>query len=94
VTLPADKTCTNCTLQVLEFMSNHGLNMPGGCYYHHCATINIVAPDGGTPPEDGVPNMTTKTGCGCGATDGFATVALGSMLLLATRRRKLHVARP
>src|SRR5581483_8365841 len=47
VTLPADKTCTNCTLQVIEFMSDHGLNPVGGCFYHHCATINIEAPDGG-----------------------------------------------
>lgn len=92
VTLPADKTCTNCTLQVLEFMSNHGLNMPGGCYYHHCATINIVAPDGGTPPEGGTTNMPSKMGCGCGATDAFSSVLFGSALLLATRRRKLHVA--
>ncbi|MFT3712933.1 MAG: hypothetical protein QM817_35220 [Archangium sp.] len=92
VTLPADKTCTNCTLQVLEFMSNHPLNMPGGCYYHHCATINVVAGDGGTPPEGGVPNMPSKMGCGCGATDAFASVLFGSALLLATRRRKPHVA--
>ncbi len=41
ITLPPDVTCTNCTLQVLEFMSNHPLNNPGGCYYHHCANIAI-----------------------------------------------------
>jgi hypothetical protein len=37
VTLPADLTCTKCTLQVLEFMSSHG--QP--CFYHHCADISI-----------------------------------------------------
>ncbi len=42
VTLPSDVTCDHCTLQVLEFMSNHGLNNPGGCFYHHCADIAIV----------------------------------------------------
>jgi MYXO-CTERM domain-containing protein len=51
VILPADVTCTKCTLQVLEFMSEHGLNDPGGCFYHHCADISIQ----GTPvqgPQD------------------------------------------
>ncbi len=42
VVLPEDVTCTRCTLQVIEFMSDHGLNDPGGCYYHHCATIAIT----------------------------------------------------
>jgi len=37
VTLPSDVTCTHCTLQVLEFMSNHG----APCFYHHCADISI-----------------------------------------------------
>ena len=37
VTLPSDVTCTKCTLQVLEFMSNHG----APCFYHHCADISI-----------------------------------------------------
>jgi hypothetical protein len=37
VTLPSDVTCTKCTLQVLEFMSNHG--QP--CFYYHCADISI-----------------------------------------------------
>jgi uncharacterized protein (TIGR03382 family) len=52
VKLPSNVTCTNCTLQVLEFMSQHGLNNPGGCFYHHCAVINIRAPDAGTAPVD------------------------------------------
>jgi hypothetical protein len=39
VTLPSDVTCTHCTLQVLEFMSNHS----APCFYHHCADISIVA---------------------------------------------------
>ncbi len=54
VTLPANVTCAHCTLQVLEFMSNHALNNPGGCYYHHCAELSISgAPtDGGGPVAD------------------------------------------
>ncbi|MCH9684834.1 MAG: hypothetical protein K0V04_25590, partial [Deltaproteobacteria bacterium] len=43
ITLPDDLSCTNCTLQVIQFMSNHALNNPGGCYYHHCATIAVEA---------------------------------------------------
>lgn len=43
VQLPQGFTCTNCTLQVLEFMSNHGLNDPGGCFYHHCATLTVTS---------------------------------------------------
>jgi Dictyostelium (slime mold) repeat len=39
VTLPKDVTCTRCTLQVLEFMSDH----PAPCFYHHCADISIGA---------------------------------------------------
>jgi len=41
VTLPANVTCTHCTLQVLEFMSAH----PAPCFYHHCADISIAARD-------------------------------------------------
>jgi Lytic polysaccharide mono-oxygenase, cellulose-degrading len=41
ITLPAGVTCDHCTLQVIEFMSDHSLNIPGGCFYHHCANIKI-----------------------------------------------------
>ncbi|WP_437684852.1 SCE4755 family polysaccharide monooxygenase-like protein [Sorangium sp. So ce176] len=47
IKLPDDLTCDNCTLQVSEFMSNHALNDPGGCFYHHCATVTIVPREGG-----------------------------------------------
>jgi hypothetical protein len=52
VTLPSNVTCEKCTLQVIEFMSDHPLNNPGGCFYHHCADIAIGV-DAGTPPDDG-----------------------------------------
>jgi MYXO-CTERM domain-containing protein len=50
IPLPAGFTCDHCVLQVVEFMSNHGLNNPGGCFYHHCAIVNVGAgdTDGGT----------------------------------------------
>ncbi|MFZ5893485.1 MAG: SCE4755 family polysaccharide monooxygenase-like protein [Myxococcota bacterium] len=48
VTLPSNVTCARCTLQVVEFMSSHDLNNPGGCFYHHCADISIQAQAGNT----------------------------------------------
>jgi hypothetical protein len=63
VTLPENVTCDHCTLQVLEFMSNHPLNDPGGCYYHHCANISI---SGGVDP-------TTTTGGATSAAESSAT---------------------
>lgn len=61
VTLPAGVTCTHCTLQIIEFMSNHGLNVPGGCFYHHCADISIqdvvVQPDAGMSIDSGTSDV-------------------------------------
>lgn len=56
VTLPDDLSCTNCTLQVIQFMSNHALNNPGGCYYHHCASVALDGEAGGdtTAGDDGM----------------------------------------
>jgi len=42
VTLP-NLTCEKCTLQVTQFMAQHGLNPGGGFYYHHCADLQITA---------------------------------------------------
>jgi hypothetical protein len=33
--------CSKCTLQVIEFMANHGLNKDGDYTYHHCAVLAI-----------------------------------------------------
>lgn len=43
VKLPDDIECEKCTLQVLEFMSDH----MAPCFYHHCADISITK-GGGT----------------------------------------------
>src|SRR5438477_8718962 len=34
-------SCAKCTLQVAEFMAEHGYNNPGGYTYHHCAELQI-----------------------------------------------------
>ncbi len=36
-------TCKKCTLQVTQFMAEHGVNADGGFYYHHCANLEITA---------------------------------------------------
>lgn len=35
--------CAKCTLQVIEFMANHGRNPTGDYTYHHCADLQIHA---------------------------------------------------
>ena len=35
--------CAKCTLQIVEFMAEHGLNRDGGYFYHHCADLQITA---------------------------------------------------
>jgi hypothetical protein len=42
VTLP-NISCAKCTLQIVEFMAQHGLNPDGGYFYHHCAELQITA---------------------------------------------------
>ena len=35
--------CAKCTLQIIEFMAEHGLNREGDYSYHHCADLQITA---------------------------------------------------
>jgi hypothetical protein len=63
ITLPTNLTCTKCTLQVIEFMSDHPLNNPGGCFYHHCADISIQAgADADGSAGDGIDGSTGSGG--------------------------------
>jgi len=43
--------CARCTLQVIEFMAEHGPNVGGGYFYHNCADLEITA-DPNIPPAD------------------------------------------
>jgi hypothetical protein len=36
-------SCEKCTLQIIEFMAEHGYNQPGGYFYHHCAVLQITS---------------------------------------------------
>ncbi len=64
IKLPAGVTCTKCTLQVIQFMSDHALNVPGGCFYHHCADISITSADGGAAGTGGASTGPGTTGSG------------------------------
>lgn len=35
--------CDHCTLQVIQFMEEHGINTDGRFSYHHCADLKITA---------------------------------------------------
>jgi hypothetical protein len=41
-------SCPKCTLQIVEFMAQHGYNKDGGYFYHHCADLEIT-PDPSKP---------------------------------------------
>ena len=93
VTLPTDVTCTRCTLQVMEYMSNH--TMP--CFYYHCADISIQGDPTATPTPINPPPITptatpntspvaTRTlppGC-AGDCDGDGAVAINEIVTLVS----------
>ena len=47
-------SCTKCTLQIIQFMAQHGLNADGDFSYHHCADLQITA-DPAKPTATGWP---------------------------------------
>jgi hypothetical protein len=75
VALPAGVTCKECVLQVLEFMSDHGLNDPGGCFYHHCANLSI---SGQSVTVEAGAGSGTSSGAPSGASSGVGSGATGS----------------
>ena len=46
--------CKKCTLQIAQFMEEHGYNNPGGYTYHHCANLEIT-PDKSKPLDTAWP---------------------------------------
>lgn len=52
-------TCKKCTLQVTQFMAEHGVNRDGGFYYHHCAELEITA-DPDKPVDARWPGQATQ----------------------------------
>ena len=79
IQLPAGMTCTNCVVQVLEFMSNHS----APCFYHHCAIVNVTDhPDA----DAGVENPGGSDGS-CSATGSASPLVLVALLAVCRRRR-------
>lgn len=77
VKLPDDVTCEKCVLQVIEFMSSHGLNNPGGCFYHHCANIKITGDGAGGSGGGGAGGSTPIKGGNGGVPGSGGTAASG-----------------
>lgn len=75
VALPAGVTCKECVLQVLEFMSDHGLNPQGGCFYHHCANLSIA---GQSVPVEAGASSGASSGGTSGASSGGVSGTTGS----------------
>ncbi|HYQ40822.1 MAG TPA: SCE4755 family polysaccharide monooxygenase-like protein [Polyangiaceae bacterium] len=72
ITLP-NVNCDKCTLQVIEFMAQHGSNGPkAGYFYHHCADLKITA-DSSKPIFD----PTAAGGAGGGSSGGASGTAGG-----------------
>ncbi len=96
VMIPAGMTCTNCVLQVIQYMYPHAKP----CFYWHCAMVNI-SPNAPPPPDAGIdPGSDAVTdptdppnpggGC-CSSRDSGAAGLLGGLavgLLLLRRRRR------
>ena len=97
VALPPNLTCAHCLLQVVEFMSDHTLNNPGGCFYHHCARVSITTNGVDAPPL--APDVTPVAApSGCCDVHGSRTnlLVVGFVLLVLRRRRRpgvLHAGR-
>lgn len=97
VPIPAGMTCTNCVLQVLEYMADHA--QP--CFYYHCAKVNI-SPNAPPPPDGGIdpggdggmdqpgpadPGGGCSASGGAGATGLLGGLAVGLLMLRRRRRR-------
>lgn len=52
-------SCDHCTLQIIQFMAEHGLNRDGDYSYHHCADLQITA-DPSLPAADPAWRRTPK----------------------------------
>jgi hypothetical protein len=91
VQLPPTLTCAHCLLQVIEFMSDHPLNNPGGCFYHHCARVSITTDGVDAPPlAPDVTPVAAPSGC-CDVRGGTPNLAIAAVALLVLGRRRRQV---
>lgn len=80
ITLP-NEPCEKCTLQVIQFMAQHG----PGYFYHHCADIQIVEKDNAGAAGSGAVGAAGSASMGTGGSSstgaggsGAGTSAAGS----------------
>jgi hypothetical protein len=66
--------CPKCTLQIIEFMADHGAPY----FYHHCAILKVTKAGGGDTPDAGTTDASTGTGGGSGSTGGAGGSGTGS----------------
>jgi hypothetical protein len=99
-----DIRCARCTLQLIQFMVDHGSNTGGndGFFYHHCADIAITGGDAGAPPAAdagapapadaaaSTPPASESSGCTVAGspTTGAVPAILGVLALLVRRGRR------
>ncbi len=72
ITVP-NQNCTNCWLQVVEFMTPHA----EPCFYYHCAKVNIVG-GSGAGGGSGTAGGTGATAGGSGSAGGTGATAGGT----------------
>jgi hypothetical protein len=65
VTLP-DEPCDECTLQIVQVMKKHGAS---SCFYFHCAAIEILPADEGSPDRDAAAATGGRASAGAGGKD-------------------------
>lgn len=81
-------TCDHCTMQIIEFMEQHGPNGSAGYFYHHCADLKITAdpnkpvfdpsnPGGGGTGGTGAGGSAGAAGTGGAATAGSSAGGSG-----------------
>ena len=51
--------CDKCTVQIIQFMEQHGLNKDGDFTYHHCADLKLTA-NPALPIDKGWPGQTAN----------------------------------
>jgi hypothetical protein len=88
VALPAGMLCDHCTLQIVEFMSDHG----APCFYHHCANVAISTTGAdagaGANPDAGAGGSSSSGGCDLGGARSNPCVLLVALTWLVVRRRR------
>ncbi|MFN0253628.1 MAG: SCE4755 family polysaccharide monooxygenase-like protein [Kofleriaceae bacterium] len=89
VRLPAGYRCTNCVLQVAQFMTVHA----APCFYYHCAQVTISDDPTNPPMGDTGSPMDDAAGCcstsrGAGASSLFAFVVGAFLLRPRSRSRR------